>query len=161
MIYVRFLKKNQGQIYNNFSINGFTERAILRLDIEYSLEEKETGETNSNQLRLKVKITQVQESSGIAFEFPLELRIILDNDDNDKKPETVQISQKITEHSIDISRDIKLKWISIDPEFKVLKEIISLKIVEETVNFELRDMLTKQLKDAKTLIERIQADSYS
>ena len=157
MIYVRSLKKNQGKICNSFSINGFTEPAILRLEIEYSLEEKVNTNLDSKHVALKIKIAQVQEANDLPFVFPLELRIITDNDDNDKKPETIQISQKITEYSFDLLKDTQIKWISIDPEFKVLSEIKSLKIADETENFRLGDMLMNQLKSAKTLIERIQA----
>ena len=42
-------------------------------------------------------------------------------------------------------------------EFKIIKEIKSLKITEEKDNFKLKEMLINQLKSAKTVIERIQA----
>ena len=125
------------------------------LEIEYSLVEKE-GE-GYNKLELKIKITQTQEVGDISFEFPLELRLVFSNDNNDKKPDTIQISQKVTEYTHDIPKDVHIKWISIDPEFKVLNEIKSLKITEEKENFSLKDMLTNQLKGGKTVFERIQA----
>jgi aminopeptidase N len=128
------------------------------LEIEYSLEEKEGKEEEDyNKLELKIKITQAQEGSDIAFEFPLEVRLVLSNDNNDKRPETIQVSQKVTEYTHDIPKDVQIKWISIDPEFKILKEIKSLKITEEKENFSLKDMLTNQLKGGKTVFERIQA----
>ncbi len=85
--------------------------------------------------------------------------MVLSNDNNDKTPETIQISQKVTEYTIheDIPKDVHIKWISIDPEFKVLNEIKSLKITEENENFNLKDMLANQLKYGKTIFERIQA----
>ena len=129
------------------------------LEIEYSLVEKEgKEEANYNKLELKIKITQVQECDNTAFEFPLELRVVLSNDNNDKKPQIIQISQKVTEYRYDnIPKDAYIKWISIDPEFKVLNEIKSLKITAEKDNFKLKDMLTNQLKDSRTVFERIQA----
>ena len=134
------------------------------LEIEYSLLEKEESEGEGhNKQELKIKITQVQQqeegSNNIAFEFPLEVRVVLSNDNNDKTPETIQISQKVTEYTIHeyIPKDVHIKWISIDPEFKVLNEIKSLKITEEKENFSLKDMLANQLKYGKTVFERIQA----
>jgi aminopeptidase N len=133
------------------------------LEIEYSLLEKEEGEDHNKQ-ELKIKITQVQQyeeeyNYNIGFEFPLEVRVVLSSDNNDKIPETIQISQKVTEYTLHevIPKDVHIKWISIDPEFKVLNEIKSLKITEENQNFSLKDMLANQLKYGKTIIERIQA----
>ena len=125
------------------------------LEIEYSLVEK--GAEGYNKLELKIKITQVQEGRDTAFEFPLEVRVVLSNDNSDKKPETIQISQKVTEYTHDIPKDVHIKWISIEPEFKVLNEIKSLKITEEKQNFSLKEILTNQLKGSKTVFERIQA----
>ena len=133
------------------------------LEIEYSLIEKERKvdekeKVNYNKQELKIKITQVQEDSNIVFEFPLEVRMVLSIDNNDKEPRTIQISQKVTEYTYDdIPKDAQIKWISIDPEFKVLKEIKSLKITEEKKDFNLKNILTNQLKSSKTVPERIQA----
>ena len=75
-----------------------------------------------------------------------------------KAAHTIQVSQKVTEYSFqDVAKDAQIKWISVDPEFKVLKEIKSLKITEENDNFKLAQMLTEQLRNAKTVCERIQA----
>jgi aminopeptidase N len=124
------------------------------LEIEYSLEENETDPTK---LQFKMKIIQAQDDD-VAFEFPLEVRLVFSSDNNDKKPEIIDIVQKITEYSYDeIPKDVQIKWISIDPDFKVLKEIRSIKIVEEKPNFKSRDLLTNQLKYGKTVLERIQA----
>jgi aminopeptidase N len=117
------------------------------LEIEYYLEK--------DSRKLKIKITQAQ--AGDTFEFPLEIRLIFTNDDNDKKPETVQVSEKVAEYSFDIPKDADVRWISIDPEFKILKEIKSLNIAEEKENFKLRNMLLNQLKGSKTVFERIHA----
>jgi len=68
------------------------------------------------------------------------------------------MSQRVTEYTYeDIPKDAHIKWISIDPEFKVLKEIKSLKITEEKKEFSLRNILTNQLKSSKTVFEKIQA----
>jgi aminopeptidase N len=124
------------------------------LEIEYALEEEKDSK------KLKIKVTQKQEqqeSNEFVFEFPLEVRIVFSNDNNDKKPETIQISEKVTEYSYNIPKHENIKWISIDPEFKILKQIKTLEITEEKNNFKLKEMLINQLKNAKTVIERIQA----
>ena len=46
----------------------------------------------------------------------------------------------------DIPKDVHIKWISIDPEFKVLNEIKSLKITEENENFSLKGYAYKPIK---------------
>ena len=121
------------------------------LEIEYSIEGKELE-------KLKIKISQTQqESNDFIFEFALEVRLVFSNDNNDKKPEIIQISEKVTEYSYDIPKGVKIQWISIDPEFKILKEIKSIKISEEKEDFKLKEILTMQLKSGKTIIERIQA----
>ncbi len=71
--------------------------------------------------------------------------------------ETIHISKRITEHSIEIPKDARVEWISIDPQFKILKEIKSIKIRNETNEFQLKDMLKNQLRKGKTIIERIEA----
>jgi aminopeptidase N len=125
------------------------------LEIEYALEEEK------DHMKLKIKITQKQEQqqeiNEFVFEFPLEVRIVFSNESNDKKPEIIQISEKVTEGSYTIPKHENIKWISIDPELKILKEIKSLKITEEKNNFKLKELLINQLKNAKTVIERIQA----
>ena len=109
-------------------------------------------------LELKLKITQSQEGSDdVPFEFPLEVRLILSSDNNDKKPETIQISGKVTEHSCSVHKEENIRWISIEPQFKTLNEIKSLNIAEEKKNFNLKEMLTNQLRGGKTVFERIQA----
>jgi aminopeptidase N len=116
-------------------------------EIEYSLEK--------DSRKLKIKITQAQ--AGDTFEFPLEIRLIFTNDDNDKKPETVQVSEKVAEYSFDIPKDAGIRWISIDPEFKILKEIKSIKITNETSQPQVKEILKNQLRYGNTVLEKIQA----
>jgi aminopeptidase N len=137
-----------------------------QLDIEFSLEEEEDSR------RIKIKISQIhREADGNSntdrdnpncynlFEFTLDIRIVFSTADieiNDKL-EAIYISQRITEHSINIPKDARIEWISIDPQFKILKEIKSIKITNETNEFQLKEMLKNQLCKGKTIIERIEA----
>jgi aminopeptidase N len=111
-----------------------------------------------------VKITQTQEGNDIthnsnAFQFPLDVKLVLSNDKGDKieKTNTVLVCKKITEHTFTIQSNAKIEWISIDPEFKILKKVKSIKIVGETKEFQLNDLLINQLHNGKTIIERIDA----
>jgi aminopeptidase N len=138
-----------------------------QLDIEFSLEEEE-----EDSRRIKIKISQIhREADGNSntdrdnpncynlFEFTLDIRIVFSTADieiNDKL-EAIYISQRITEHSINIPKDARIEWISIDPQFKILKEIKSIKITNETNEFQLKEMLKNQLCKGKTIIERIEA----
>jgi aminopeptidase N len=138
-----------------------------QLEIEFSLEEEDSR-------RIKIKIRQRhQEDDGSSntdrdnpnccnlFEFTLDIRIVFSTAAADieiiNKLEAIYISQRITEHSIEIPKDARIEWISIDPQFKILKEIKSIKITNETNEFQLKEMLKNQLHKGKTIIERIEA----
>jgi aminopeptidase N len=140
------------------------------VDIEFSLED-------SN--KIKIKISQIQQqgeekvdndSSNTdnskldyhdPFEFSIDIKLVLSIADiesaNNELIETVSISKRITKHSVEIPQDARIEWISIDPQFKILKEIKSIKITNETYEFQLIRMLKNQLRKGKTIIERIEA----
>ena len=110
---------------------------------------------------IKIKIIQKQESKEEIdinnFKFPLDIKFNFSfNNTNKKKVEihTVEVSQKESEGVFQIPIDEtgevgKLEWFSIDPEYKILKEII--------YNDSPKEMLLKQLKEGDTAYERIQA----
>ncbi len=125
-----------------------------------------------NKRKLKLKITQTQEEKGdgsgtgnladsnTIFEFPLEIRIVLSNDYNgERSPEThvIQISKKIAENAFSIPSEAKIETISIDPECKILKKVKSIKVADETKEFQLKGLLINQLHHGKTAIERVDA----
>jgi len=139
-----------------------------KLDIEFSLEESQT---------IKIKITQMQEEEvdddGTSntdccdlFEFTLDIRIVFSTITSDTKnkdnnlEKMIQISQRITEHSTEIPKDARIEWISIDPQLKILKEIKSIKITNETNDFQLEEMLKNQLRKGTSIIERIEAARF-
>jgi aminopeptidase N len=140
-----------------------------RLDIELTLQSLE------NSYNVKIKISQIQDqveddgsgntggdnqSYGDLFEFFLDIRLVFSttNDTGSSNYlETIPISKRTTEHSIEIPKDVRIEWISIDPQFKILKEIKSIRITNETSEFQLRDVLKNQLRKGKTIIERVEA----
>ena len=135
-----------------------------KLDIEFYLEESQA---------IKIKITQMQQEESDdgtsntdycdLFEFTLDIRIVfstvtsdIENKDNSLE-KMIQISQRITEHSTEIPKNARIEWISIDPQLKILKEIKSVKITNETNEFQLEEMLKNQLRKGTSIIERIEA----
>ena len=44
--------------------------------------------------------------------------------------EAVYVSERKTEHWFEIPNSARIEWISIDPQFKLLKEIKSIKIIK-------------------------------
>src|SRR5215203_2626025 len=166
------------------SLHQFFDQWVYRsghpkLDIEFSSEPLEDLH------KLKIKISQIQQqeeynnnntNSGREtynychiFEFKLDMRLVFSTADIKNKDilTTIPISKRITEHSIEIPKEARrIEWISVDPEFKILKEIKSLKIANETNEFQLKEMLKNQLRNGITIIERMQAarelkDHYS
>nr|MBA3286366.1 M1 family metallopeptidase [Nitrosopumilus sp.] len=131
---------------------------------------------NDNRL-LKLKITQVQEEKkdgsggGVdaaisledgktMFEFPIDVKITLSNNNDEERHREVhiiQISKKIAENTFDIPSNAKIEAISIDPDFKILKKVKSIKLADETKEFQLKGLLLGQLHNGKTVIERIDA----
>ena len=87
-----------------------------RLDIEFSFEE--------SQLRLKISQGKTNNDDSIAFQFPLDIKLVYSSNGNDitKRIEQLEISKKVTEKSIDLPKDAKLRYISVDPELKILRK---------------------------------------
>jgi len=90
---------------------------------------------------VKIKIKQMQ--TGEPFEFPIEIKLAFEKGD---KLYTFDISEK--EVMFQIPTDREIEWLSIDPEFKILKTI-SIKAPKE--------MLIRQLRNGSTVIERVEA----
>jgi aminopeptidase N len=87
----------------------------------------------------------------------LGIRVVVTNENNTKDLEIFQINKKIFEKEFDISQRDLIKYISIDLNLNLLKEIKSIKIMEETNDFQLKYILLNQLKNGLIIIERIQA----
>lgn len=119
------------------------------LDVEFSQDAK----------NLKFKVTQMQE--GTVFEIDLEIILVYfcpadgsSSSQEKRLDENIKISGKVTEKNFEISVDnkgrrMKIKTFSIDPHFKVLKEIKSTKAPE--------DLLITQLKHGDTIFSRVDA----
>jgi aminopeptidase N len=115
------------------------------IEIELSLNQ-------SNELQIKIK--QVQE--GDPFFFSLEAKIVYKSGKEEIK--TIEIVNKDQDYRYNLpAGEEQIDWISIDPEFKILKNIKNIAIINETSNFQLREFLKQQLLNGETVIEKIEA----
>ena len=131
-----------------------------KLNVEFSLDEYNN--------KAKIKIIQVQDEDP--FEFDLDIKIYYldnktDSSDLDIELKSLKVSEKENEIIFDIPNDNHGKakivgFFSIDPDFKILKEISSIKVSTK--------LLIRQLEDNKNtnIVERIQSiqslkDKYS
>jgi aminopeptidase N len=137
------------------------------LDIEFSLDKQ------SRKINIKIKQAQMDlhgdgnnnavndkhdYSNSDLFEFDLDILLVFSNQETHKNIlKTIHICKEITENSFEIPENARIKWISIDPQYKILKEISSIKIKNETSDFQLKDILRNQLRNGKTVIERIES----
>jgi aminopeptidase N len=117
-----------------------------KLDIEFSKDSK----------NVKLKIVQNQE--GDIFEFDLEIILFFSFNDHLNKEEriekSIKISEKESEESFEIPKDkdgrfAKLTRFSIDSQFKILKEINSIKASEE--------IFINQIEKSETIFEKVHA----
>ena len=133
------------------------------LEIQFSLIEDENNKGNQIK-KIKIKIKQIQKE-GFEFIFPLEVRIVCSkkNDDEGKiiidRIENIEITKKEFDYTLkqEIPTDTTIiKWISIDPLLKILKEIKSITLVNQDEKFNLIDIVNNQLEsDIATISEKI------
>jgi aminopeptidase N len=104
----------------------------------------------------KVKLILTQQQEGDAFIFPLEIQFVLLSNTHNKNGqnetiEQVHISEKTFSKSFDIPTD-KLDHVAIDPEYKILKEYVSVDIPHNFV--------VNQLQNGKTIFKRLEAAHF-
>jgi aminopeptidase N len=135
-----------------------------KLKVEYTLDHNDLAENAKNIQKLKIRIQQKNNDEDINdfskfYQFPLEFKIST-VDNSGKKNHLVHImnvDNQDSESFVDIDSESNIESISIDPEFKILKEVRSVKVVNETRDFQLRRLLYNQMKYGETIIERITA----
>lgn len=103
----------------------------------------------------KVKLIITQHQKGDAFVFPLDLEFVLsssdssnENDQQGQRIEQIQFSEKTFSRTFDIPID-KLDHVAIDPEYKILKEYLSVDIPEK--------LISNQLQKGKTASAKVEA----
>lgn len=114
------------------------------IEIEFSINE-------SNNFIIKLK----QPKDTDPFVFNLEIKIVYRSGKEEKK--IVEVTEKEQSNIFVIPEKEEIFWFSIDPELKILKYIKEMRIPNESSSFQIRELLKRQLKYGKTIIERIDA----
>ncbi len=161
----KIIEEISGKNMDTFFDQWVYRKGHPELDVEIYLENSNTEDINENKITiLKVKIMQSQElndntATSSIFEFPLEIKLIFSNDkgESEEKKNTILINKKITEHIFHMQKNNKIEWISIDPQFKILKKVKSIKVIDEKKEIQIKDLIKNQLHNGKTIIERIEA----
>ena len=136
-----------------------------KLEIEYTLTRNILIEKESiNSQKLKIKTLQKNndecyEDSSRYYQFQLEFKINIVDKSGQKSHlvHIMNVDNNDSELFVEVGNNSNIESISIDPEFKILKEISSIKIVNETRDFQLKKLLHNQMKYGETIIERINA----
>jgi aminopeptidase N len=99
----------------------------------------------------KVKLSIIQQQIDDAFVFPLEINFVFRSSSNGSEQKSmiqvVQVLEKNFSRTFDIQIDT-IDYISIDPEYKILKEYISVDVPQ---NF-----IRNQIQHGKTIFEKIE-----
>jgi aminopeptidase N len=133
------------------------------LDIELSLDNSqlsviirqvsdEKSENNEHKEKPETKIS--------TFNFQLDVKLWFSSGtNNESEIHTFDISE--IDHTLKIDIDptkvAQLKYVSTDPELKVLKEIRSFKVTNGPEHFQRKELLKQQLKYGESIVERIDA----
>ena len=135
-----------------------------KLKVEYSFDHDNLTKNKEKIQKLKIKIQQKNNDQNIEdfskyYQFQLEFKISFVDKSGHKTHlvHLMNVNNQDSESFVNIGSDSKIEYISIDPEFKILKEVRSIKVVNETRDFQLRRLLYNQLKYGETIIERITA----
>ena len=134
------------------------------LQIDFSLEDIDSNADGNSIKKLTIKIKQGNDNlngteSSIYYKFQLEIKVNLLDDTGRKRQvlHLMDIKGHTSEGTTNIDRNFLIDTISIDPKFKILKNIKSIKILNETPHFQLKKLLFNQMKKGETIIERISA----
>lgn len=135
------------------------------ISIEYEVQSGDYSKSNTIEKKiLIIKVIQKFDESdnknhGIPYKFPLEI-VIRHVDEKGTKNQlhhVMQVDSKDTESKIEIPDDATITSVSIDPYFKLLKKINNIKVLNETADFKIKDLIVSQMKNGETVIDRINA----
>ncbi len=134
------------------------------LQIDFALEDIDSNADGNSVKKLTIKIKQGNDNlhsteSSIYYKFQLEINVNLLDDTGRKRQVShlMDVKGHTSEATTNIDRNFIIDTISIDPKFKILKNIKSIKILNETPHFQLKKLLFNQMKKGETIIERISA----
>jgi aminopeptidase N len=161
---------NKIEKVSGIQMHSFFDQWLFReghpeITVEYELESASIYEGNNiRQKILFIKVIQKSEIKDnkiyrIPFKFPLEVLIKYVDEKGNKNQiiEVIQVDRDDIESKIPLPSDATITSISIDPNFKLLKKISKIKVLNETADFKLKDLLVSQMKNGETVIDRINA----
>ena len=157
---------------SGFSLQEFFEQWAYReghpiLDIQYTLLKNQI-KINIRQINELKQDSQEEAESTLVdekkvFKFPLEVKLHFSSFEGEYSDiSTLNILKNEEEITIDVEEKKleELRYISIDPDLKILIQINSIKLDDKTHGLILKDILRNQLEEGKTAYERIQVARY-
>jgi aminopeptidase N len=135
------------------------------LDIKFSFKDFQQIVSELNITVEQIKNENLEQDKKLEpFIFPVEIKIYYMDSDNQEQEiiKTLDIDKIKNNYSIDL-KDKKIKkilFISIDSELKILKQIKDIALINETNTFNLLNMLLEQLLHGKTIVERLDANTF-
>ncbi|WP_148686341.1 M1 family metallopeptidase [Candidatus Nitrosocosmicus hydrocola] len=136
------------------------------LEIEYTLQQSYDQTKSDKQLnKLKIKAIQSHQTQlkdhvfMPPYRFELEFKIVIQDVFGRSKQisHLMNITQLSSESLVEIDGSSSISYVSIDPHFKIIKTIKSIKVIDESKEFQLKNLLLNQLVNGDTVIERIQS----
>jgi aminopeptidase N len=157
---------------SGFSLQEFFQQWVYReghpiLDIEYTLLKNQI-KINIRQVKELKKDNQEETKSKLVdekevFKFPLDVKLHFSNfEGKNFDMSSFDILKNDEEITIDVEEQKlkELRYISIDPNLKIVKEIHTIKLNDKIYGLTLIDLLKNQLDEGETVYERIQAARY-
>ncbi|HKO64206.1 MAG TPA: M1 family aminopeptidase, partial [Candidatus Nitrosocosmicus sp.] len=162
---MKIIEQVSGREMTSFFDQWIYREGHPNLEIEYSLERNSLIEkASNNSQRLKIKILQknkdrIYDDPSTYYQFQLEFKINIIHKSGEKNQleHLMSVHNNDSESFVDIDGTSNIESISIDPGFKILKEISSIKVVNETRDFQLKNLLYSQVKYGESIVERINA----
>ena len=133
------------------------------LDIELSLDNSQLGiiiRQVSGGKNEDDEHKEDPESKITTFDIQIDVKLWFSPSAN-TEPEThtfdTSNEENIFKIDIDATKVNELKYVSMDPELKVLKKIRSIKVTNWPKHFQIKELLKEQLKHGESVVERIDA----
>ncbi len=154
---------------SGIEMHSFFDQWIYReghpdLHVDFVLQHIDLKEDRNCTKNLTIKIRQGNADRNsveptLYYRFKLEIKINLLDCTGKKRQisHLMDVNGYTSESTVDIDSNFSIDSISIDPNFKVLKNIKSIKILNETEDFQLKRLLVNQMKKGETTIEQINA----
>jgi aminopeptidase N len=154
---------------SGIEMHSFFEQWIYReghpdLHVDFVLQHDNSIDGRNPTTNLTIKIIQGNDDMNsvehtLYHRFKLEIKINLLDRTGKKRQisHLMDVNGYTSESTVEIDNNFSIDSISIDPNFKVLKNIKSIKILNETEDFQLKRLLVNQMKKGETTVEQINA----